>query len=82
LELDWGTSRFGVPARFKDVAVESDESVFRLTESPLDEAVRDELLRSKGWKVVRVWSREVWEGKDVKALLDASAPRSTSGGPR
>ncbi len=72
MSLDFGTSKFGLPAVFEGTGVESDESVFRLTKSPLEELIRSELISSRGWKVYRIWSRELWkdEEKVISELLE------------
>ena len=43
------------------LGIETDEEVTQSSESTLERDVfRNEFLKSKGWKVVRVWSRDWW----------------------
>ncbi|NPA85563.1 MAG: AAA family ATPase [Crenarchaeota archaeon] len=70
--LEVGTSRFGLPAAVGKLGVESDESVFRLTGSPLEELVRAKMIASRGWSVVRVWTRDLW--LDEEGVIERLRP--------
>lgn len=67
-ELNLGNSNskisIGVYDKKKDkylLGIETDQSVLKSSASPIERDVyRSEFLKSRGWKICRVWSRDYW----------------------
>ena len=68
VDLDLGNSNSKVPLAVYDktkdkylLGIETDQSIINLSPSALERDVyRYEFLKSKGWKIFRVWSRDWW----------------------